>query len=91
MPEWAAISFSRGSSRPRDQTASFALPGGFLITEPPGKPFYLVAYGQAYTHEDILPLQARVLFGYSILGVNVITSFLRKKNEQYKMMIHSVH
>ena len=39
--EWVAISFSRGSSRPRNQTVSplaSALPGGFFTTEPPGKP-----------------------------------------------------
>jgi len=38
--EWVAISSSRGSSRPRDQTmssASPALAGGFSTTEPPGK------------------------------------------------------
>ena len=41
--EWAAISFSRGSSRPRDQTSvsvSPALAGGFFTTAPPGKPLH---------------------------------------------------
>ena len=36
--EWVAISFSRGSSRPRDQTRVFCTAGRFLLTEPPGKP-----------------------------------------------------
>ena len=39
--KWVAISFSRGSSQPRDCTctlASPALAGGFFITAPPGKP-----------------------------------------------------
>ena len=36
--ECVAISFSRGSSRHRDQTVSPALAGGFFTTEPPGKP-----------------------------------------------------
>ena len=39
--EWVAISSSRGSSQPRDQTpspVSPALAGGFFTTEPPGKP-----------------------------------------------------
>ena len=39
--EWAAMPFSRGSSRPRDRThspAASALAGGFFTTEPPGKP-----------------------------------------------------
>ena len=37
--EWVAISFSRGSSWPRDQTCVFCIAGGFFITELPGKPF----------------------------------------------------
>ena len=37
--EWVAISFSRGSSLPRDQTHISCLPGSFLTIEPPGKSF----------------------------------------------------
>ena len=43
--EWVAISSSRGSSRPRDQTVSFvspALVGGFFTTAPPQKPLNMV-------------------------------------------------
>ena len=36
--EWVAISSSRGSSWPKDQTGVFCLAGGFSTTEPPGKP-----------------------------------------------------
>ena len=36
--QWAAISFPRGSSRPRDQTQSPALQAVSLPSEPPGKP-----------------------------------------------------
>ena len=36
--ECVAISFSRGSSRPRDQTRVSGLVGRFFTTEPPGKP-----------------------------------------------------
>ena len=36
--EWAAISFSMGSSRPRDQTCISCITGRFFTTEPPGKP-----------------------------------------------------
>ena len=36
--EWVAISFSRRSSQPRDQTRISILSGGFFITLPPGKP-----------------------------------------------------
>ena len=35
--EWVAISSSRGSLWPRDQTASLALPERFFTTVPPGK------------------------------------------------------
>ena len=36
--EWIAISFPRGSSRPRDQIHVFCTGGQILTTEPPGKP-----------------------------------------------------
>ena len=36
--EWVAISFSRGSSWPRDQIQVSWLTGRFFTTEPPGKP-----------------------------------------------------
>ena len=35
--EWVAISFSRGSSQPRDQTCISCITGRFFTTEPPGK------------------------------------------------------
>ena len=35
--EWVVISFSRGSSPPRDQSLT-CIAGGFFTTEPPGKP-----------------------------------------------------
>ena len=41
--EWVAISFSRGSSQPRDRTESLVSPslaGRFFTTEPPGKPLW---------------------------------------------------
>ena len=36
--EWAPVSFSRGSSQPRDGTQSPALAGGFFTMEPEEKP-----------------------------------------------------
>ena len=39
--EWAAISFSRGYSRPRDQTHVFYIEDGFFTTVPPGKPGFM--------------------------------------------------
>ena len=35
--EWVAISFSRGSSQPRDQILVSSLAGRFFTTKPPGK------------------------------------------------------
>ena len=37
--EWVAVSFSRGSSEPRDWTPFPALAGGFFTTEPSGKAY----------------------------------------------------
>ena len=36
--EWVVISFSRGSSQPRNQTRISCIVGAFFTTEPPGKP-----------------------------------------------------
>ena len=36
--EWVAISFSRGSSQPRDQTQVTHIASRLLLTKPPGKP-----------------------------------------------------
>ena len=41
--EWVAISFSRGSSRPRNQTRVSFIAGRFFTAEPPGKSNYGVA------------------------------------------------
>ena len=37
--DWVSISFSRGSSQPRDQTHVSCITGGFFITEPLGSLF----------------------------------------------------
>ena len=39
--EWVAISFSRGSSQPRDRTRISCNADGFLTTGPQGKPVVL--------------------------------------------------
>ena len=46
--EWIAISFSRGSSRPRDRTRSPALEADALTSEPPGKMSAIVWYFEHY-------------------------------------------
>ena len=40
--QWVAISFSRGSFQPRDQTCVSCISGGFFTTEPLGKPDAIV-------------------------------------------------
>ena len=35
---WVTVSFSWGSSRPRDRNHVSCIAGGFFTTEPPGKP-----------------------------------------------------
>ena len=42
--EQVAISFSRGSSQPRDQTHVSYLAGSLFITEPRGKPTLSMIY-----------------------------------------------
>ena len=41
--EWAAVSFSRGSSQPRDEPGSPALQTDTLPSERPGKPYGLLS------------------------------------------------
>ena len=50
--EWAAISFYRGSSWPRDQTQVSCTAGRYFTTEPPGKPqvFLLQVHCQRKGH-----------------------------------------
>ena len=61
--EWVAISFSRGSSQPRNQnciSCIFCITVGFFTTEPQGKPICCYAlYKTAYT---ILYLFIRSMF-----------------------------
>ena len=45
--EWAAVSFSRGSSPPRDKPGSPALAGVFFTAEPSGKPIHTAAAAAA--------------------------------------------
>ena len=42
--EWVAISFSRGSSWPRDRTRISCITSGVFIAEPPGKPHFFLNY-----------------------------------------------
>ena len=56
--EWVDLSFSRGSSWPRDQTC-FSSTGRYVTTEPPGTPFGFLIDGFAFwLRNDLMwPLQ----------------------------------
>ena len=54
--EWVAISFSRGSSQPRDATRVSCWAGGFFTAEPPGKPNYV----QVETVRDFIFLGSKI-------------------------------
>jgi len=41
--EWVAISFSRGSSQPRDQTRGSCFAGGFFTLVTPGEPLGMIS------------------------------------------------
>ena len=66
--EWVAISFSRGSSRPRNWTRSPTLQADSWPSEPPGKPFramkacYLKCYGDTQEHCSQISLSYLPLF-----------------------------
>ena len=48
-----AISSSRGSSRPSNRTLVSCISGGFLTTEPPGKPIYGDIYNEVHSRVSI--------------------------------------
>ena len=68
IPEWVAISFSRGSSWPRDWSHAFCISAGSLSTEPPGKlPFLhilLIYYQRLWIGYHILELLFLILFSF---------------------------
>ena len=53
--EWVAISFSRGSSGPRDGTHVSFLTDGFFTTEPSGKPLGDRVWGHIYLSKTTAP------------------------------------
>ena len=59
MLEWATISFSRGSSQPRDRPGSPALQVDSLLSEPPGKPTnpitHIIIVSLQRHYESLLP------------------------------------
>ena len=65
IPEWVAISFSRGSSWRRDRTHISCITSGVFTDEPPGKPHFL----KLYSHIDvILPYFRKRLWTFPFSG-----------------------
>ena len=63
MLEWAAISSSRGSSQPRDQTPISHITSGYsLPSEPPGKPRLAVRFCNKVTLGGDWKVGARAVF-----------------------------
>ena len=52
--EWVAISFSRGSSWPRDQTQVDCITGRFFTTESPGKPHTYIYLTNKHSNKIIM-------------------------------------
>ena len=75
--EWVAISFSRGSSWPRDWTRSPALQADTLTSEPPGSPKCNTSQSQFLRREDYNVPNHSILYIYALwekTGWTFITS-----------------
>ena len=76
--EWVSISFSRGSSQPRNQTCISYLPSGFFTTEPPGtetKMFFFTYF--------ILP-EINYIFSYQLsLQNSCAVQDMKAKNDKH--------
>ena len=59
--EWVAISFSRGSFRPRDQSHIFCTGSGFFTTEPWGKPNWGLRVFQKFYKERVSFHQKKIM------------------------------
>ena len=77
--KWVSISFSRGSSQPRNETCISYLPGGFFITEPPGtetKMFFFTYF--------ILPEISKTNFSYQLsLQNSCAVQDMEAKNDKH--------
>jgi len=58
--EWVVISYSRGSSQPRDRTHICCTAGRFFTTEPPGRPDLTInmykIHGEVTHHKAVLTI-----------------------------------
>ena len=82
--DWVAISFSRGSSGPRDQTQVFCLADRSFITEPPWKyenvhhnPFFFLTYIVYWLHKR---------WSYLIQGMSAKVGKRKRKRRRSKVL-----
>ena len=71
--EWVAVSFSRGSSWPRDQTCVSCIAGRFFTTESPGK--HQIRSDQSLSHVLLL-WHHRLYIPWNSLGQNTMVGNL---------------
>ena len=88
--EWVAMSFSRGSSWPRDQTRVFHTAGRGFTSEPPGKP-YIYMRGPQNSEAKIDRIKRRSAWFKFIVkfkvinGTSLLTSQLINRTTRHKM------
>ena len=77
--EWVAISYSKGSSRPRDRTHVSCIAGGFFTTEPPGKPNLCCRVSHYLDFAHQIPVDSETCFSVKVvvrMGTSVRFWFL---------------
>ena len=83
--EWVAISFSRGSSWPRDQTRVFHIAGRGFTSEPPGKPYIYIWEGPKILRQKLTELKGE-MHGLTVInGTSLLTSQLINRTTRHKM------
>ena len=70
--EWVAISFSRGSSQPRDQIWVSCIVGSFFTTEPPGKPSNFLALSKSFIFLSFSFLLCKLKHTANIMPENTV-------------------
>ena len=98
--EWVAISYSRGSSLPRDQTHICCIAGRFFTTEPPGKPdlpikMYKI-YGEVTHRKAVLTITVikgsnSQKFGHIFLARSLGRLLIWRISGLLKMYLHAVN
>ena len=78
--EWVAISFSRGSSWPRDWTQSPVLQKDSLLSEPSGKPLQYVKFNPKQKRSNILCLGE---WSELLNFIKIQLSFYRRKTSYF--------